>query len=158
MRASAALVVAVVAVAGCGGPRTANGLPDVALQPVGQSAPVRLDELGRPAVVNLWATWCVPCKTELPMLQALYETAGDDVSFVGVNVGDDAAGVASFTREVGVTYPQYLDARGEVSASLGIAAVPATLLVERDGSYTVHSGALDEQELAAWIEDVSAEP
>ena len=56
------------------------------------------------------------------------------------------------------TYSQYLDASGAVSASLGIAAVPATLLVERDGSYTVHSGVLDEHDLAAWIGDVSAEP
>jgi thiol-disulfide isomerase/thioredoxin len=133
-------------------------LPAVALQPVGQGAPARLDELSRPAVVNLWATWCVPCKKELPMLQAHHETVGDEVSFVGVNVGDDDASVAAFIRDVGVTYPQYLDPRGELSASLGIAAVPATFLVERDGSHTVHSGVLDERDLAVWIQEVTAEP
>lgn len=92
------------------------------------------------------------------MLQEQSEAAGDTVAFVGVNVGDNAAGVSRFVREVGVTYPQYLDAHGEISVALEITAVPATLLVERDGSYMVHSGVLTDDDLAAWIADVTAEP
>ena len=128
------------------------------MQPVGGATALRIDEVGRPAVINLWATWCAPCKAELPMLQDQYERVGRDVVFIGVNIGDDAPSVERFTADAGVSYPQYLDPRGEVSTALAVAAVPATLLVDRDGTFVVHSGAIDRDDLVSWIDRVTAEP
>lgn len=149
MRWAAALSAAalVVAVSGCGEATTSSGLPDVELQALEAGAPIRADELEGPAVVNLWATWCAPCRAELPAFEAVHDRLGDQVRFVGVNQGDDGGPAAAFLDEVGVTFEQYLDADGALSEALDVTGLPATVFVAADGSTELHSGALDEAEL-----------
>ena len=69
-----------------------------------------------------------------------------------MNQGDDAAPAAAYLADIGVTFPQYLDADGDLTAELRITGLPATLFVAADGSVDVHSGAVDEGELLDLVE------
>lgn len=105
---------------------------------------VNLADLAGPAVVNLWATWCAPCRREMPEFQTVHEARGDSIAFVGVNVGDDAPEALAFVEETGVTYDQYADPDGLVSTALSTSAMPVTLVIDADGNVVErHLGALD---------------
>jgi thiol-disulfide isomerase/thioredoxin len=95
---------------------------------------------GKVLVVNFWATWCVPCREEMPEFVKLQREFGDrGVQFVGIAI-DDAAKVKQFANELGLNYPALIGGYGavELSKSLGngIGALPYTLIVDRSGSIT----------------------
>ena len=144
----AALGITASALAGCGGSEgsAASGLPAVEITSVADGATtVQADALRGPALVNLWATWCGPCRAEMPAFQAV---AGDlgDVHVLGINEGDTGDKASSFLTDVGVTFDQYLDPDGAISAELRISGLPATIVLDADGKVvSIHSGALDEQ-------------
>jgi peroxiredoxin len=98
---------------------------------------VSLDELrGRPVLLNVWATWCHPCRDEIPELQRLHERyRGRGLELVGVSVdaaGDDDA-VGAFARRYGMTYAVWRDPDEIVSATFLVVGVPATFLIDRRG-------------------------
>ena len=95
---------------------------------------------GRVVVVNFWASWCVPCRQEMPALEQVsrgYAEAGKPVTVIGVDASDVRAEAAKFLTRVGVTYPTVYDQqglRGGVAASWSVTALPQTWFVARDGS------------------------
>jgi cytochrome c biogenesis protein CcmG, thiol:disulfide interchange protein DsbE len=95
---------------------------------------------GRVVVVNFWASWCVPCRQEMPALQQVsqdYQAAGRPVTVIGVDASDVRSAAARFLADVGVTYPTVYDQRGlrgGVAASWSVTALPQTWFVARDGS------------------------
>jgi thiol-disulfide isomerase/thioredoxin len=89
---------------------------------------------GVPTVVNLWASWCPPCREELPLVQQLADVAGDRVRVLGLASLDGASQTASFAGDAGVTFPSAFDGDGEVMAALGINNLPYTLFLAADGS------------------------
>ena len=89
---------------------------------------------GVPTVVNLWASWCPPCREELPVVQQLADAAGDRVRVLGVASLDGASQTASFAQDAAVTFPSAFDGDGEVMAALGINNLPYTLFLAADGS------------------------
>jgi cytochrome c biogenesis protein CcmG, thiol:disulfide interchange protein DsbE len=93
--------------------------------------PARL--AGRPMVVNLWATWCEPCREEMPMLQAAQKRNGARVQFVGVNTKDRPDWAAEFLEEVKVTYPEVVDFDGQLLASVRSLGLPVTLVLDSQG-------------------------
>jgi cytochrome c biogenesis protein CcmG/thiol:disulfide interchange protein DsbE len=98
---------------------------------------------GRPVLVNLWATWCGPCREEMPLLQAAHLRHGEDVQFLGVNTEDTTEVAAAFLPDVGVTYPQLVDLDGNLLDHLRIPGLPVTVLLHPDGSIAAqHIGAL----------------
>jgi cytochrome c biogenesis protein CcmG/thiol:disulfide interchange protein DsbE len=88
---------------------------------------------GVPTVVNLWASWCGPCREELPLVQDLADAAGDQLSVVGVISRDGAPQAASFAADAGATFAGAFDADGELMAELGLNGLPYTYLVDADG-------------------------
>ena len=97
---------------------------------------------------NLWATWCVPCRKEMPALQAASERLEGRVVFVGVNHQDGRSPAAEFEREVGVTYPSGYDPDGAVARDFGVVGLPTTVLVDARGRIVARSlGELTENEL-----------
>lgn len=108
---------------------------------------------GRITVVNVWASWCPPCRTEAPVLRRAWEAERDaGVVFVGINVRDTRAEAAAFGAEHGLAYPTLFDPSGELSASLG-ARVPTTIVVAAHGKIVLHHfGPIDEATLDAAIE------
>jgi cytochrome c-type biogenesis protein len=91
---------------------------------------------GKAVLLNVWATWCHPCRDEIPELQQIYERYRDrGLELVGVSV--DAAGqdeaIAAFARQYGMTYPVWRDPDEIVSATFLVVGVPATFLIDRTG-------------------------
>lgn len=89
---------------------------------------------GKAIVLNLWATWCPPCRAELPSLQRLSQKLDpSDAVVIGVSIDDDADFVREFLKELSVDYPSFLDRKRELAAALHVASYPQTLLISADG-------------------------
>lgn len=121
-------------------------------------------EQGKVVLLNVWATWCHPCRTEIPVLQDLYERhAARGLEVIGVSVdarGEDAE-VRDFARRFRMTYPIWLDPDGRVSDTFLTIGVPATFLITRDGTLLWrHTGpiAAGDTTLAARIEQALGAP
>ena len=96
---------------------------------------------GHPAVVNIWAAWCGPCRAEMPVMQRVSLDMGKQVAFVGVDLRDNREAAASFLRKIPVTYPSYDDPSGQVYNAEHLVGVPSTLFYDRRGKQTfVHQG------------------
>ena len=93
------------------------------------------DFRGRVVLLNIWATWCVPCRKEMPTLDRLQARLGsDEFVVIALSIDRDAASVERFYREIGIEkLAIYRDPTGRVPNVLGIPGVPATLLINRDG-------------------------
>ena len=89
---------------------------------------------GVPTVVNLWASWCGPCREELPVVQQLADAAGERVRVVTVNSQDGVPQATSFAEEAGVTVPTAYDRRGDLAAGLGLRGLPYTVFLAADGT------------------------
>lgn len=96
--------------------------------------PVELARLGRPAVINLWASWCGPCRIELPEFQRVADVAGDELVVLGVVTEDSAAKATALAADLGLTFPSVLDETGQVQGATGVTALPLTLFVGADGN------------------------
>jgi len=107
-----------------------------------------------PLVVNVWATWCAPCRKEMPAFDAVAKRFGSSVRFVGINLGDTKDHAQAFIDETGVTFDEYLDPDSTAQAALSITGMPATAFVRADGTVaTIHNGALDEAGLEKLLKD-----
>ena len=116
--------------------------PDFALKSsTGEN--LRLSEYrGDVVMINFWATWCGPCRQEMPLLDELY-TRYERVGFnlLGVNIDDDSRRAMQMIEELGVNFPVLFDARKEVSKLYEVEAMPVTVLVDREGNVRhVHHG------------------
>jgi thiol-disulfide isomerase/thioredoxin len=153
------MLVPTVLAGACGGSEEADRLPDIELETLRGGQAFRLDDLEGPAVVNLWATWCVPCRRELPDFEAVHRSLAGEVAFVGVNIGDDGDEAAAFLDELGITYDQFLDFDSELTAALETATLPMTLIIDADERIALrHVGPLDQDELIAEIEQARDRP
>jgi peroxiredoxin len=103
------------------------------------------EQRGRVVMVNFWATWCGPCRQELPHLNRLYEKyrASGFVLF-GVNVDEDTRNAAAVASKMGLKFPMLPDADKRVSKQYDLSAMPSTVLIDRDGKVRhVHRGYRD---------------
>ena len=89
---------------------------------------------GSVVVMNLWATWCPPCREEMPALERFYqESKGKGVVVLGVDQGESAAAAGSFARDHGVTFPILLDADQQYGRSYAAIGLPTTVIIDRSG-------------------------
>ena len=110
-------------------------------------------QLGTPVIVNIWASWCAPCRTEMPLLQRAAQTYDDRVVILGVASNDSPEAAQEFLDDFGLTYPNVFDATGKVRADLGVTAYPTTYVFGADGRLQATvTGGISEQRLAAVIE------
>ena len=125
--------------------------------------PVRLSEMfGRPIVINFWATWCPPCKRELPDFEKLYKEYGDRVVFMMVNLTDGqrdtVAGTKRFVSGKGYTFPVYFDTQDSGGSAYHIVSIPQTVFIDRNGNvYKTHIGAMSEATLRLYIDALLGE-
>ena len=98
---------------------------------------VSLDGLlksNKAVLLNFWATWCPPCREEIPDLIKLQETyQGRSFTVLGVDVGESAAKVSSFADKIGINYPVVLDGNNRVAETYGIVGIPTSMLIGSDG-------------------------
>lgn len=111
-----------------------EGLPALRLPCLVEGEDVSLDDLGdRPVLINLWASWCAPCREEMPLLQDAYERDGDRVGFLGVVTEDTPSAAASLLGDLDVTYAHVLDQDRRLLSDLAAPGLPVTLAVAADG-------------------------
>lgn len=125
--------------------------------PVGEKAPdfqvetmdgekVKLsDYRGKKVFLNFWATWCPPCKAEMPYMQSFYEEKQENVEVLAVNLEESASKAKDFADQYGLTFPVLLDHSGAVAEVYDIYTIPTTYVLNEDG--TVHQkiiGPMDE--------------
>ena len=91
-----------------------------------------LEDDGRPVFLNMWASWCPPCKAEMPDINSASQTH-EDVKFVGVAVNDDPAAAADFVTSNGIEYTIGFDDEGDVSHGYNVRGLPATYIISSDG-------------------------
>lgn len=107
---------------------------------------------GTPVVINVWASWCAPCRSEMPLLVAAASDGAADVAFLGVASADRRDDAERFLQEFGVPYPNVLDSSGEIGELVELIGLPATLVVDREGRLAArHDGVLNAQVLAELI-------
>jgi cytochrome c biogenesis protein CcmG/thiol:disulfide interchange protein DsbE len=96
---------------------------------------------GTPVVVNLWASWCGPCRFEIPFLQREFRAHGTKVAFLGVNSDDSAGNARKMADELPMPYPSIVDERAGLAGRLGARGLPVTVFYDRDGKEAyVHQG------------------
>jgi cytochrome c biogenesis protein CcmG/thiol:disulfide interchange protein DsbE len=111
-----------------------------------------------PVIINVWASWCVPCRSEAPLLERAATTTADEIRFVGLNVRDDQSGARGFIAEFFPEAPidHLADPSGAVPIELGgNRGVPLTFFYDRSGTLVeLHSGVIDERTLALQIDEI----
>lgn len=130
-----------------------GGLPELHLPCLGDGPSVDLASLtGRPTLINLWASWCAPCREEMPRLVQAFADNGDAIRFLGINTRDEPAAAREFAAEIGVPYPHAVDADGALLTRLGLPGLPVTLGLDPAGRVVATQiGPMDSAELAAML-------
>ena len=113
----------------------------------------QLSELrGQRVIVNFWATWCEPCRSEMPDLNAV---DGQDVVVLGINKGQNIDVIPAFAQELGVSFQLISDPDGDVSLAYGARNLPTTIFIDRTGQVaTVHLGLLTADALQIQLERI----
>jgi peroxiredoxin len=89
---------------------------------------------GKVVILNFWATWCPPCRTEMPSMETLYQRfSAQGLEILAVDIGEGASTVQQFIRRAGYTFPVLLDRSSKVSSDYGIEAIPTTYIIDREG-------------------------
>lgn len=145
-----------------------NTAPEFELPSVTTSEMISSDDLkGRPVVVNFWASWCIPCREEAPLLERACRRYRDHgVIFLGVNIKDAESDARAFIKEFGITYPNVRDVNQTLVRPFGVLGLPETFFLDHDWTFfgtvkgdemaqqegTVVRGAISEDELLTNVE------
>ena len=140
-------------------PQTGFTAPDFTLQtPTGES--YTLSELrGKAILVNLWATWCPPCRAEMPAIEKMYQEYKDQgfiVLAIDMTYQDDPFNVVPFTQEYGLTFPILLEETGNVASAYQLRSLPSSYFINRAGviAEVVIGGPMSEALLRTRIEQI----
>jgi peroxiredoxin len=117
------------------------------------------DLKGQVVLINVWATWCPPCRVEMPTIQAAYEQYHDqDFTVAAVNLQEDPSAVATFMREHQLTFPALLDGDGQVSRTYEAVSLPSSFFVDRQGVIrAVYHGPMPRSIIAGTVEQLLQE-
>jgi cytochrome c biogenesis protein CcmG, thiol:disulfide interchange protein DsbE len=135
--AAAGLLTGALLTSGCTVAQDGEALPEVTVVEFGDDRPVELASLRGPMVLNLWASYCTPCRREMPVLQDFHEQYGDEVEVVGLDYQDpQRAKAEQLVADTGATYRLLADEGGDVNGVdplPNIQGLPLTVLVDEDG-------------------------
>lgn len=145
----------VLVITACAGPSAdISGMADIPSIAV-EDFTARLAELEQPAVVNVWASWCLPCRSEAPLLDQAHESYGDQIAFIGVDVQDNQADAKRFLAEFGLDFDHFFDPDRAIPNHYGGFGTPITIFFGPHGElFALHDGVLDERTLALNIDEI----
>jgi cytochrome c biogenesis protein CcmG/thiol:disulfide interchange protein DsbE len=139
--------------------------PDAAIDDIAELEPATPESISRlltdsevPVVLNVWASWCGPCRSEAPLLRSAAAEFDGDVLFVGIDVRDTQDGARGFIAEYGLDgFEHFFDPSGAIPAALGGRGVPLTFFFAPGGELlALHSGVIDERTLAFQVDELLA--
>ena len=139
-----------------------NPAPDFTVTDAAGNEVKLSDFRGKGVVLNFWASWSGPCKSEMPDFQKAYETCGDRIHFVMVNLtdgsGETVKTASDFIASAGYTFPVYYDTRSDAAMTYGVNAVPVTYFIDASGQLIAYGqGALDAATLQSGIDMILPE-
>lgn len=134
------------------GENAAETAPDFTMTDASGEEVKLSDFFGKPVILNFWASWCGPCKSEMPHFEDAYQKYGEDINFVIVNLTDGARetveAASDFIEEQGYTFPLYFDTNTEGAVTYGTYSIPVTYFIGADGVPVAQAnGALDAETL-----------
>jgi peroxiredoxin len=143
LRAFSVLIVSALVASFAMAATTSGPAPNFKLQSRDGKTVSLSDYKGQVVLVNFWATWCGPCRQEMPHLEAIYEKyKGLGFTMLGVNVEDNASGAKKWLEENGpVTFPVLFDTKQEIGKLYKVETMPTTVIIARDGTMRfIHHG------------------
>ena len=137
-------------------------VPDFTVYDAESNAHKLSDFRGKPVILNFWASWCGPCKMEMPDFDEKYQAYGDQIHFLMVNLTDGSQETvetaSAFISEQGYTFPVYFDTAMEGAIAYGVNAVPVTYFVDAEGNFVAwQQGVLSADTLQKGIDLLLAE-
>ncbi|GAA1597785.1 TlpA family protein disulfide reductase [Actinoplanes couchii] len=142
--------------AACGnltGSSDISEMPELALPCFTGGTDIRLRGLPTPAVINIWGSWCGPCREELPVFQGLADRADGRFTVIGVDSRDTRNRGAEFATDKSVSFPTLFDPEMKFAGQLGVTMLPATVFIDADGGVNVHRTAMDVDELIEQVRE-----
>ena len=129
--------------------------PDFSLTTLQAEEITLSDYRGRPVILNFWATWCPPCRAEIPFFQQSQLKYNGRAIILGIDQAEPLSLVAPFVADLGMTYPILLDLESAVSDSYGVVALPTTFFIDSNGVVQkVHPGIISQGVLEDEIEQL----
>lgn len=136
-----------------GATRTGTPLPAIELTCFADGTPVAVDAIRGPAVINFWASWCEPCRDELPALQRLADRTDGQLHLVGVNTWDDRDRALSVAEDLGLSFPSLVDRDRALLLGVERVGLPLTLFVDDRGTIRhTYEGTVDDATLADLVQ------
>ena len=117
--------------------------PDFTLQTLAGERFNLSEKLGKPIFLNFWATWCSPCRDEMPDMEKLQQTLGDSILIVGIDMGESADTVRRFVEDSGFTWTFVLDSEREVAQAYDVSVIPTSLFIDAKGVIVQRFGRRD---------------
>ncbi len=140
------------------GPKVGAQAPDFELETLNGDNLSLQDLQGKTVLLNFWATWCAPCRIEMPALEERHDRYQPDFMVVGINFDEPAEDVSAYALELGLTFPVLLDPGGEVQRQYQIRGYPTSFIIDGDGIIRVqHIGQLTESQLDEYLSQVGVE-
>ena len=114
---------------------------------------------GKPIVLNFWASWCGPCKMEMPEIQKFYEQYGEEIHFLLVSVDDSVDSAKTFLAGTEYTFPVYFDTTSAGAYTYGASSIPLTYFIDAEGNLTAYyMGAMSEGILQQGVDMIYTAP
>ncbi len=139
-----------------------SAAPDFTVYNADGSTATLAEKAGKPVFINFWATWCPPCRSELGDINKAFETYGDKIEFMMVNLTDGYNGetqptVEAFVAENGYRFPVYFDLDSSAAIAYGVRSIPTTVLVGSDGTLLhTQMGVMSESQIEAFMQSLLA--
>ena len=148
------LILLTVLASACGAAQPVASGGDLPLFDAGEFTN-RLEASERPTVVNVWASWCLPCRSEAPLFTAAHAEFSDRIDFIGIDIQDTQEGAAEFLAEFAIPYQNLFDVNAGIRGVLGGQGVPITYFVAPGGALVdTHFGIIDEGQLALALDEL----
>jgi peroxiredoxin len=114
------------------------------------------DYKGKGVLINFWASWCEPCKAEMPALNNIHKKYKDKgVEVIGINAGDTELVAKTFTKEMGLEFPVVLDPKGDVQKAYKVIPLPTSFLIDKDGKVVkMITGERTEEQFEEYIKEI----
>lgn len=117
------------------------------------------DYRGKAVLLNFWATWCAPCKKEMPLFEVRSQRYKDQLVVIGVNLGEGREEVQAFAKEMEINFPVLLEPSGKASAAYNVSGYPSTFFIDQEGILqSIYIGEISETRLDQALAEIGIKP